>query len=190
MSPSPRSRASTKAATNARTQVLNELKEDHKRVKKAYKDFQKLDREDDRERCEALVQQVLQELTVHATLEEELFYPAVRGVIADEDLLDEAEVEHESARALIEQLQGLSAEDEKFAARFTVLCEYILHHVKEEEGELFPQVERAKLDWEQLAKEMTERRAELMPAAEDADAALAEGGGSDEAEPDGKAGRR
>jgi hemerythrin superfamily protein len=66
--------------------------------------------------------------------------------------------------ALIEQLRGMSPQDDKYVARFTVLCEYVLHHVKEEEGEMFPQLEKARLDWESLAAEMGERRRELMPA--------------------------
>ncbi len=154
-------RRSSRVANEARAQVLQELKDDHKRVKKAYKDFQKLDPEEQRDACEALVQQVLQELTVHATLEEELLYPAARDAVKEESLIDEAEVEHESLRTLIEQLQGMDPDDEKYAARFTVLCEYTLHHVKEEEGEMFPELERARLDWESLAAEMTARRQEL-----------------------------
>lgn len=178
-------RRSSRAANEARAQVLQELKDDHKRVKKAYKDFQKLDPEGQREECEALVQQVLQELTLHATLEEELLYPAARDAVKDESLLDEAEVEHESLRTLIEQLQGMDPDDEKFAARFTVLCEYTLHHVKEEEGEMFPELERARLDWESIAAEMTARRQELMGEAGTADEAEAEdpeGGQSDDAD--------
>jgi hemerythrin superfamily protein len=161
----PTSRAASRASSQARTEVLAELKDDHKRVKKAYRDFQKLDGEEDVEACEALVRQVLDELTVHAAIEEELLYPAARGAIADEHLLDEAEVEHESMHALIDQLRGMSADDEKYAARFTVLCEYVLHHVKEEEGEMFPQLEKARLDWSALAAEMAQRREELTPAA-------------------------
>lgn len=161
------SRTASKANTQARETVLGQLIDDHKRVKKAYKEFQKLEGQDS-ERCEALVQQVLDELTVHASVEEELLYPAARGALAEEDLIDEAEVEHESMRTLIEQLRGMSADEEKYAARFTVLCEYVLHHVKEEENEIFPQLERAKLDWSALAAEMEQRRAELMPAAETA----------------------
>ena len=165
-------RSNSRAATAARTQILSDLKDDHKRVKKAYKDFQKLDIESDPEACQAIVEQVCQELTVHATLEEELLYPAARGA-AEEDLIDEAEVEHETVKALIAQLEGMSPQDEKYAARFTVLCEYVLHHVKEEEGEMFPQLERARLDWEAMAAEMAERREELMAtetADDDADA--------------------
>lgn len=166
------SRSSSRAATAARTQILSDLKDDHKRVKKAYKDFQKLDIESDPDACQAIVEQVCQELTVHATLEEELLYPAAREA-AEEDLIDEAEVEHETVKALIAQLEGMSPQDEKYAARFTVLCEYVLHHVKEEEGEMFPQLERARLDWEAMAAEMAERREELMAtetADDDADA--------------------
>jgi hemerythrin superfamily protein len=160
-------RSSSRAASNARNQILDELKEDHKRVKKAYKEFQKMEPEESPEECEALVQQVLHELQVHTALEEEMLYPAAREAI-EEDLVDEAEVEHESAHALMDQLMGMSATDEKFAAKFTVLCEYVLHHVKEEEGEMFPQLEKAKgLDWETLAEEMTTRRSEMMGAEDD-----------------------
>ena len=161
----PTTRTASRAATQARNEILSALKEDHKRVKKAYREFQKLDGQEDPNECQALVQQVLDELSVHAALEEELLYPAARGAIADENLVDEAEVEHESLHALIDQLRSMDADDDKYAARFTVLCEYVLHHVKEEEGELFPQLEQARLDWESLAAEINERREELAPAA-------------------------
>jgi hemerythrin superfamily protein len=152
--------ATSRAASAARNDVLSQLIADHKRVRKAYKEFEKLDAEDDAERCEEIVQQVLQELTLHAALEEEFLYPAARGEVED-DLLDEAEVEHESMHTAIDQLRGMSPSDEKYAARFTVLCEYVLHHVKEEEGQMFPQLERAQLDWASLAAEMNDRRAGL-----------------------------
>jgi hemerythrin superfamily protein len=180
-----RSRSTSRAASAARAQILKQLKDDHKRVKKAYREFGKLDREEDPQACQAIVQQVLDELTVHASLEEELLYPAARGAIADEDLIDEAEVEHESMHIFIAQLRDMDPEDEKYAARFTVLCEYVLHHVKEEEGEMFPQLERARLDWESLAAEIEQRRQELAPAeaVEDgeADAMAAESGADGEA---------
>ena len=155
----------SRARTTARTEILDQLKEDHKRVKKAYREFTKLDLDEDPGRCEALVRQVLAELELHAALEEELLYPAARDAMAQPDLIDEAEVEHESAHALMDQLKSMDAQDEKFAARFTVLCEYVMHHVKEEESELFPQLEDARIDWEILAREMSARRAELMSAA-------------------------
>lgn len=164
----------SRAAVAARTQVLDALKEDHKRVKKAYRDFQKLDAENDPEACRAIVDQVLQELTVHAALEEELLYPAAHGQIEDESLVDEAEVEHASMHTLMDQLRGMAPGQDKYVARFTVLCEYVTHHVKEEETEMFPQLENVKLDWESLAEEVRARREELMAAQADGEDALDE----------------
>jgi hemerythrin superfamily protein len=159
------STSTSRASSKARDEIIAQLKDDHKRVRKAYRDFQKMDGQEDPAPCAALVQQVLAELTVHATLEEELLYPAAREVIAEESLIDEAEVEHETMHALIDQLEGMDPQDEKYAARFTVLCEYVLHHVKEEEKEMFPQLERVRLDWEGLAAGMMTRREELMAEA-------------------------
>jgi Hemerythrin HHE cation binding domain len=93
--------------------------------------------------------------------EEEVFYPAARQSIEDVDLIDEAEVEHATAKDLIEQLSSMSVNDDKFAAKFRVLGEYINHHVREEEGEMFPEFTRAKTDWAALCDEMHSRRAEL-----------------------------
>jgi hemerythrin-like domain-containing protein len=154
-------------AAAAREQVLNMLKEDHKRVKKAFKDFEKLDAQKQPDECKELVEQTCGELQVHTTLEEEIFYPAVRQALKEQDLLDEAEVEHGSAKQLIEQLQAMQQGgqmDGKFAATFTVLGEYVKHHIKEEEGELFEQCEKAgnKVDWAALGEQMTSRKAELM----------------------------
>jgi hemerythrin superfamily protein len=157
--------ARSKSASAVRSQILGELKDDHKRVRKAYRDFQKLDPSEDAQACEELVTQVLDELTLHASIEEELLYPAAREAIADEHLVDEAEVEHEAMHSLIDQLRQMGPDDEKYAARFTVLCEYTLHHVKEEEGQMFPQLEKARLDWDSLAADIRERRAELSGAA-------------------------
>jgi len=164
--PSTARARSSRTASTARNQILQQLKDDHARVKKAYREFQKLDCEEDLKACDAIVRQVLQELGVHAAVEEELLYPAARRGIADAELIDEADVEHESMHILIDQLSNMGADSEKFGARFTVLCEYVLHHVKEEEGEIFPQLRRARLDWENLAAEMDRRRQELAPVEE------------------------
>jgi hemerythrin superfamily protein len=155
-------RHNSRAATAARSTILTALIDDHKRVKKAFRDFKKLDAEDDVQARHEIVMQVLTELQIHAALEEELLYPAAREALDDTDMLDEAEVEHESAHTLMDQLSGMSPEDDKYFARFTVLCEYVLHHVKEEEGEMFPALESARIDWPALAKEVESRREELM----------------------------
>jgi len=137
------------------------LKEQHDKVKKAFKEFEKLDREDN-EAQQQLVQRVCEDLKLHTTLEEELFYPAAREAIDDEDILNEAQIEHETAKMLIEQLENMGPEDPNFHATFTVLGEYVLHHVKEEEGEMFPQVKKTDLDLEELGARMRSRMEELM----------------------------
>jgi hemerythrin superfamily protein len=148
------------------TGAVELLKEQHDKVKKAFKEFEKLDREDT-EAQQQLVQSVCEDLKLHTTLEEELFYPAAREAIADEDLLNEAQVEHETAKMLIEQLENMGPDDPNFHATFTVLGEYVLHHVKEEEGEMFPQVKKTDLDLEELGARMRSRMEELMGEAAD-----------------------
>lgn len=151
-------------ATQSRQEVLNMLKEDHRRVEKAFKEFEKLQKAEDKDlaACQSIVEQTCLALEVHARLEEECFYPAVREAIEETDLIDEAEVEHQTVKTLISQLQSMQAEDEKFAATFTVLGEYVMHHVKEEEGEMFRKLTRAKIDWANLVETMQEQRDTLM----------------------------
>jgi hypothetical protein len=150
-------------------EAINMLKEDHERVEKAFKDFEKLDREDT-EAARQLVTMVCEELKLHTTLEEEIFYPAVREAIDDEDIMNEASVEHETAKMLIEQLENMPPDDPNFHATFTVLGEYVMHHVEEEEDEMFPQAKKSDLDFEALAQRMKERREELMGQMEKAQA--------------------
>jgi hemerythrin-like domain-containing protein len=141
--------------------ALEMLKEDHDKVKKAFKEFEKLDREDT-EAVQQLVDTVCEELKVHTTLEEEIFYPAVRDAIDDEDIMNEAQVEHETAKMLIEQLENMGADDPNFHATFTVLGEYVKHHIEEEEDEMFPEAKKTDLDFEDLAQRLKERKTELM----------------------------
>jgi hemerythrin superfamily protein len=148
------------------TGAVELLKEQHDKVKKAFKEFEKLGRED-AEAQQQLVQRVCEDLKLHTTLEEELFYPAAREAIDDEDILNEAQIEHETAKMLIEQLENMGPEDPNFHATFTVLGEYVVHHVKEEEGEMFPQVKKTDLDLEELGARMRRRMEELMGEAAD-----------------------
>jgi hemerythrin-like domain-containing protein len=133
------------------------LMEDHDYVKKAFRAFEKMDEEDQ----PALVKQVLQALKVHTRIEEEIFYPAVRKAIKDEDLMNEAEVEHDSARVLIRQLERMKPSDPKFAATFTVLGEYVNHHVKEEESEMFPKARRARVNLKALGAKLMGQKIKL-----------------------------
>ena len=143
------------------TGAIEILKEQHDKVKKAFKEFEKLPREDT-ETQQQLAQTVCEDLKLHTTLEEELFYPAVRDAIEDEDIMNEAQVEHETAKMLIEQLENMGPDDPNFHATVTVLGEYVLHHVKEEEGEMFPQAKKTDLDLEELGSRMRSRMQELM----------------------------
>ncbi len=137
---------------------------DHKAVKTLFKQFAKLkDGDGGNEEKSALVQRICAELTVHATIEEEIFYPAVREAIDDDDLVDEAEVEHASAKELIAQLAAASPDDDQYDAKVTVLGELIDHHVEEEEDEMFPQA-RKKIDVAAVGAELAERKAELSEA--------------------------
>jgi hemerythrin-like domain-containing protein len=102
---------------------------------------------------------------VHAQIEEEIFYPAVRAAIKDTDLMAEAEVEHQTAKDLIAQIEAMGEADEKFDAKVTVLGEYIDHHVKEERNEIFPKARSArKLDLVSMRDELMARKEELMGA--------------------------
>jgi hemerythrin superfamily protein len=138
------------------------LTADHDEVKALFKKFQKAKGGDSAKGD--LVEQICKALTVHAEIEEEIFYPAARDALAEkgDDMLDEAEVEHASIKSLVEQLKDAEPGEEMYDAKVKVLCEYVNHHVKEEEGEMFPKVKKAKLDLDELGAEMMERKTELM----------------------------
>lgn len=144
------------------------LKADHAEVKALFGRFEKLGEDGAREEKEAIVREACAKLTVHATVEEEIFYPAAREVPEADALLNEAEVEHDTAKDLIAKLDEMEADDEMFDASFTVLAEYIEHHVKEEEGELLPKVQKSDLDLDALGEEMAQRKEELMAELEPA----------------------
>jgi len=155
----------TKSAGKAAGQdAFTLLKSDHKTVKTLFQSFEEMKEDADDEEKAALVQQICDELTVHAQVEEEIFYPALRAAIDAADLLDEAEVEHATAKDLISQLNEMGPTDELYDAKVTVLSEYIDHHVKEEEGEIFPKAQKSNLDGEALGRELMQRKQELKAA--------------------------
>ena len=151
-----------RGASGAKNRIVAMLKADHRKVKKAFKDFEKMDPQEDPEQCRALVEQTLAEVEVHAEIEEQMFYPAARGAIREEDLIDEAEVEHMTAKVLIGQLKGMGPDDEKYAATFKVLGEYLKHHIEEEEGQMFKQITQAGAEWDTVLEEMQAQRTQLM----------------------------
>jgi hemerythrin superfamily protein len=142
------------------------LDADHKAVKKMFKEYEELTSSRARgasQKKKELAQQICQELTLHAQVEEEIFYPALREALKDTDLLDEAAVEHQSAKDLIAQIQAAGEPDEKVDAKVKVLGEYVDHHIKEERGEIFPKARAAKkLDLMAMREELETRKEELM----------------------------
>jgi len=150
-------------ATAAKTDATALLARDHAEVKKLFKQYEKLaDAEAEGEERQALAERICAMLTVHATIEEEIFYPAAREADVEDDLLDEAEVEHASAKDLIAQIQAMSPDEALYDAKVTVLGEYIDHHVQEEENEMFPKCRRAEMDLAGLAERLAERKSELL----------------------------
>jgi hemerythrin superfamily protein len=146
----------TRRTKNAEPNALEMLEEDHKKVQKLFKQFEKIDGDD--EARAAIVGEAIAELRVHASIEEQVFYPSAREVLGEdeenEDLLNEATVEHESAKTLMEKLEAMEPSDPLYSATFTVLGEYVNHHIEEEEGEIFPKAKKAKMDLQALAEEL------------------------------------
>ncbi len=142
------------------------LDADHKAVRKLFKDYQELTASRARSAAQKkleLARRICLELVVHAQLEEEIFYPALRHAIKETVLLDEAQVEHQALRDLIDQLQVMASPDEMFDAKVKVLGEFTEHHMKEERTDLFPTARAArKLDLVALRSELQQRKETLM----------------------------
>ena len=153
-------------ATRAEKDACDLLDADHRAVKKMFKDYEELTNSRGRTAAQKkldLARQICHELTVHAQIEEEIFYPALRAVLKDTDLLAEAEVEHQTAKDLIAQIESMGEADEMFDAKVKLLGEYIDHHVKDEKNEIFPKARSArKLDLVAMRDELMARKEELM----------------------------
>lgn len=144
-----------KNASAGKTDAISLLTEDHKKVRILFKDFERMKDSGTADELSELVETICSELTVHAEAEEAIFYPAVREAITDTNLVDEAEVEHAELKELISQLQSMRPDDPKYKATVKVLAEYVDHHVKEEQDEIFPRVKKAKMDIDTLGEEIT-----------------------------------
>lgn len=156
--------------TTARTKDACDLLDtDHRAVKKLFKDYDALAGSDARrskdQRLE-IARQICQELSVHAQLEEEIFYPALRARLKETDLIAEAEVEHKTAKDLIAEIEAGTEPDEAFDAKVKVLGEYIDHHVKEERNEIFPKARATKgLNLVEMREDLEARKQELLATA-------------------------
>ncbi|MBA3675885.1 MAG: hemerythrin domain-containing protein [Sphingosinicella sp.] len=152
-------------ATQGKIDATKLLTEDHRKVEQLFEQFEKASGDG---RKEKIAKQICTELKVHAMIEEEIFYPALRGKIED-DLLDEAYVEHDGAKMLINEIEAGGPDEEFYEAKVKVLQEQIEHHVKEEEKEkdnMFQQARASDVDLEALGEQMAARKMELMEQAQ------------------------
>jgi len=167
-SPTPKSKSSSAVTKSGKASArpddaVSLLMADHRAAEDLFKQYEKA--KDDPKRKQAIAHKVISELRVHMALEEEIFYPASRPFVDEQDTVNEAEVEHASAKDLMDQIEAMSPTDDYYDAKVKVLSELIEHHVEEEETEYFPEVRRSEMDLKAVGEEMKARKAELSPKA-------------------------
>jgi hemerythrin superfamily protein len=135
------------------------LKADHAAVSSLFADYEKTH---SAAKKKALVSEICTALSVHTQIEEEIFYPDVKAALRDKLLVPEATVEHAGVKDLIAQIEGIDPDGEMYDAKVKVLSEYVKHHVKEEQNEMFPKVKESSLDLVELGARMAARKADLM----------------------------
>ncbi len=154
--PSKRKKETRAAAPNA----FDVLGEDHREVEGWFDEYDELEQEDDGKA--ELAEKICLALKVHAQIEEEIFYPQVRAATGDNDLVDEAVVEHATVKNLIAEIEKMKVGDDLYDAKIRVLGEMVKQHIKQEEEELFPEISSAEIDVDAIGKELAERKEELM----------------------------
>ena len=157
-SANPKASASAKNPAAAKDAIAL-LKADHEAVSGLFAEFEKTDSS---KKKKAFVAEICSALSVHAQIEEEIFYPAVKAALKDQLLVPEATVEHGGIKHLIAQLEGVEPDGEMYDARVQVLSEYVEHHVKEEQNEMFPKAKASSLDMAELDTRMAARKNALM----------------------------
>ena len=159
ISPSTRKPAAKTARGASSPDAIALLRADHKRVSDLFAQYETTR---SAARKKTLVATICQELTIHAQVEEEIFYPAVKAALRDKELVPEAQVEHQSLKDLIAQVKDKEPDGEMFDAKIKVMSEYVKHHVKEEQNEMFVRAKKTRLDLQQLGEQLAARKQELM----------------------------
>ncbi len=159
-----RSNNSHSTRSSKKADAIAMLKADHRQVEKWFSEFQNAGSSSQKQH---LAENICDALTVHTTIEEEIFYPAFLEATGDKAMHHEAVIEHAGAKALIADLRGMSASDDYFEAKVTVLAEMIKHHVKEEErtGGMFSEAKKSGMDLRALGEQLSARKAELQDRA-------------------------
>lgn len=138
--------------------AISILKKDHDKVKGLFEQFEKAGTPAAKKK---IMEQALTELKIHAVLEEEIFYPAVRAHVGGK-VMNEADEEHHVARVLIAELDHTTDRNDHLDAKFTVLAESVRHHIKEEEDEMLPKAKEVKINFEELGQRMLDRKKKLL----------------------------
>jgi len=154
--------ARAKKSSSDKPLALELLSSDHRKVEDLFEEYESAKEDEDEGRTE-IAARICKELTVHAQLEEEIFYPWLKENLDEEDMemVEEAYVEHDGAKNLIAQIEGADGPDGEYDAKVKVLSEYIKHHVKEEEEEIFEAISDKREELDELGQEMAARKAEL-----------------------------
>jgi hemerythrin superfamily protein len=157
--------ASTRKRARSNSDAISLLKADHRQVEEWFDQFEKTS---NAARKRQLASKICAALTVHTTIEEEIFYPAFLQATEDKDLHHEAIVEHDGAKKLIAEIESMSPADDYFDAKVTVLSEMIKHHVNEEEkrGGMFAEAKKAEMDLDALGRQLWTRKRELQTESE------------------------
>ena len=134
------------------------LRADHRRVAALYEQYEGAR---STTKKKSIVAEICHELAIHAQVEEEIFYPAVKAALKDKELVPEATVEHATLKELIAQVKDKEPDGEMFDAKIQVMSEYTKHHVKEEQNEMFPKAQKTRLDMKALGAQIAARKAEL-----------------------------
>ena len=153
-------RATQTSSTDAPQDAIALLKQDHRTVEALFDEFEDADESEQSD----LATRICQMLTVHTQIEEEIIYPQAKEAFGEEEdeMVYEAEIEHGSAKELIAKIEAGTPEDEEFKPLVKVLSEYVKHHVKEEEKEMFPALKQSELDLKELGRQLAQRKMELM----------------------------
>jgi hemerythrin superfamily protein len=152
-------KTSRAASSSSGQDAIALLRADHKRVSELYAQYESTR---STAKKKSLVASICLELSVHARVEEEIFYPAVKAALKDKELVPEAQVEHASLKELIAQVKDQEPDGEMFDAKIKVMSEYTKHHVKEEQNEMFPKAKKTRLDMQELGARIAARKEELM----------------------------
>ncbi len=158
---SSRSQTANRKKEEQQVNAFDLLEQDHREVEEWFDEYDEL-KDSDEDRKTELAEKICLALKVHAQMEEEIFYPQAREASQDNDLIDEAIVEHSTVKNLIAEIEAMEVGEELYDAKIRVLGEMVKQHIKEEEEELFPELQSTKMDLDAVGKELAERKKELM----------------------------